>query len=124
MTGLAGFTVAVSPASLTLNPGQNASVHRDVHAHDGGARTRTPAGSSRWPTARTTCASRWWCVRWRSRRRREVTGTGGPISYNVMFGYTGAFSATPRGLIAATTTAGTVADDPTDGTCSLTCRHA
>ncbi len=41
-----------------------------------------------------------------------VSGTGGPISYNVTFGYTGSFTATPRGLIAPTITSGTVSQDP------------
>jgi hypothetical protein len=50
---------------------------------------------------------------------REVSGTGGPISYNVTFGYNGSFSATPRGLVPATVTAGEVADDPADGACTL-----
>ena len=36
------------------------------------------------------------------------------INYNVTFGYTGPFSAAARGLIPAATTAGTLADDPTD----------
>jgi hypothetical protein len=42
----------------------------------------------------------------------------------VTFGYSGSFSATPRGLIPAVTTAGTVADDPTDSTCSLSSPNA
>jgi hypothetical protein len=45
-------------------------------------------------------------------------------SYDVTFGYNGAFSATPRGLIPATVTPGTVSDDPTDGACSLTAPNA
>ena len=49
----------------------------------------------------------------------EVSG-----SYNVTFGYTGAFSATPRGLVAAAVRPGTVADDPTDGACSLASPNA
>ncbi len=40
------------------------------------------------------------------------------------FGYTGPFTATARGLIPAAITAGTVADDPTDSTCSLTSPNA
>ena len=44
----------------------------------------------------------------------EVSGAGDPISYEVGFGYDGAFTATPSGLIPATTQDGTVADDPTD----------
>ena len=50
----------------------------------------------------------------------EVSGTGAPINYDVKFGYTGAFSATARGLIPAVVTSGTVADDPTDGACTNT----
>jgi Fibronectin type-III domain len=49
----------------------------------------------------------------------EVSG-----SYSVGFGYTGAFSATARGLIPAVTTDGVVADDPTDGACSLSSPNA
>ncbi len=45
-------------------------------------------------------------------------------SYKVTFGYTGNFSATPRGLVPAAITAGTVADDPTDSTCSLSSPNA
>jgi hypothetical protein len=37
----------------------------------------------------------------------------------VTFGYSGPFTATPRGLVPATVTPGTVADDPTDSACSL-----
>ncbi len=44
----------------------------------------------------------------------QVSGTGGPINYTVKFGYDGPFTATPRGLIPAATTAGSVADDPAD----------
>ena len=45
-------------------------------------------------------------------------------SYNVTFGYTGPFTATARGLVPAAVTPGTVADDPTDSTCSLTSPNA
>jgi hypothetical protein len=45
-------------------------------------------------------------------------------SYTVTFGYDGPFTATARGLIPAVVTAGTVADDPTDSTCSLTSPNA
>jgi hypothetical protein len=42
----------------------------------------------------------------------EVSGTGGPINYTVKFGYTGPFTATARGLVPASASAGTVAQDP------------
>ncbi len=40
------------------------------------------------------------------------------------FGYNGSFTATARGLVPAAITAGTVADDPTDGGCSLASPNA
>jgi hypothetical protein len=53
-----------------------------------------------------------------------VSGAGDPIKYNVSFGYNGAFTATARGLVPAVITADVVADDPTDGSCSLTSPNA
>ena len=53
-----------------------------------------------------------------------VSGTGGPINYDVTFGYAGSFTATARGLIPAAIAADTVADDPTDSTCSLASPNA
>ena len=53
-----------------------------------------------------------------------VSGNGGPINYNVTFGYTGDFSATARGLVPAEITAGVVADDPTNSACSLASPNA
>ncbi len=44
----------------------------------------------------------------------QISGTGGPISYNVTFGYTGPFLAEARGLVPAVLNAGSVADDPDD----------
>jgi hypothetical protein len=53
-----------------------------------------------------------------------VSGTGGAISYGVTFGYTGSFTAAARGLVPAVVTPGTVADDPTNGACSLASPNA
>jgi hypothetical protein len=44
----------------------------------------------------------------------EVSSTGGPINYNVTFGYSGGFTASPRGLVPAVLSTGSVADDPDD----------
>jgi subtilisin family serine protease len=44
----------------------------------------------------------------------EVFGTGDPIAYEVVFGYTGDFFTEGRGLIPAITIDGYVEDDPTD----------
>jgi len=53
-----------------------------------------------------------------------VTASGASASYPVKFGYTGPFTATPRGLVAAALSPGVVADDPTDGACSLDAPNA
>ncbi len=54
----------------------------------------------------------------------SVYGTGGDITYDIKFGYNGAFTADARGLVAPAITPGNVADDPTDGACSLTAPNA
>ncbi len=113
VTGMIGITTVVSPSSLTLSPGQtgsftvaftrttaplNAYAGGQLAWSDGTHNVRIPLVVR--PVALAAPAS--------------VSGTGGPINYNVTFGYTGPFSATARGLIPATTFAGSVADDPTD----------
>ena len=54
----------------------------------------------------------------------SVSGSGGSVSYNVTFGYTGAVHGDCSRPRPAAITAGTVADDPTDSTCSLTSPNA
>jgi hypothetical protein len=113
VTGMTGFTVNVSPSSLTIVPGQSKSftvtftrTTATLNAYTGGQLTWTDGGHNvRVPiVVRPVALS----------APAQVSGTGGPISYNVTFGYTGAFSASPRGLIPATLTNGSVADDPED----------
>jgi subtilisin family serine protease len=112
-TGLAGLNVTVNPPSMTLESGQTRSfsvrITRNtaaVNAYTGGQLTwsdgvhnvRVPVVVR--PLALVAPA--------------QVTGTGGPISYDVRFGFSGPFSATARGLIPATTSDHTVTDDPED----------
>jgi hypothetical protein len=54
----------------------------------------------------------------------SVSGNGAAISYPVTFGYDGAFSATARGMVSASITADTVADDPSNGACALNSPNA
>jgi hypothetical protein len=118
ISGLTGITAVVSPATLTLNPGQtgsftvaftNASAVPGSYA--GGYLTWAGSGVSvRSPIVVRPVALA---------APTQVSG-----SYNVTFGYNGSFTATPRGLIPAAVTAGTVSDDPTDGACSLTAPNA
>jgi subtilisin family serine protease len=111
VTGMTGINVAVG-AIATINPGQTKSftvaftqVSATLNAYTGGQLTlngdhghvvRIPMVIR--PVALAAPAS--------------VFGTGGDINYNVKFGYAGSFTASARGLIPATTFAGTVAQDP------------
>jgi subtilisin family serine protease len=118
VTGMAGFDTVVNPASLTLAPGETkpftvtmTRTTATLNAYAGGQLTWTGDGYSvRSPIVVRPVALA---------APAEVDG-----SYSVTFGYSGAFSATPRGLVPASVTAGTVADDPTDGACSLASPNA
>jgi subtilisin family serine protease len=111
-TGLGGFDVAVTPSVFTIQPGasQTLTVRFDrttaaFNSYTGGQVTWT---GDRGHVVRVPVVVRPFALI----APTEVSGTGGPITYNVKFGYTGSFSATPRGLVPATTQEGTVADDP------------
>jgi subtilisin family serine protease len=113
VTGMTGITTVVTPSSLTLNPGQTKTftvsftrTDAAVNAYTGGQLTWTDGTHSvRSPLVIRPVALA---------APAQVNGKGAALSYNVTFGYTGAFSATARGLVPADTRAGTVADDPTD----------
>ena len=118
VNGMAGFTVAVSPASFHLAAGETRSFTVTI--------TRTTAALNTYTGGQLRLSNGVNTVRVPMVVRpvalaapTEVSG-----SYNVTFGYTGAFSATPRGLVAAAVRPGTVADDPTDGACSLASPNA
>jgi subtilisin family serine protease len=122
-TGMAGFTTVVTPASLTLGKGETKSFTvtftrstAPLNDYTGGQLTWTGGGY----TVRIPMVVRPVALA----APASVSGTGGQISYDVTFGYTGAFSATARGLVPDVVTPGTVADDPTDSTCSLTSPNA
>jgi len=113
VTGMAGYTVKVSPSSLTIRPGRTKSFTVTF--------TRTDAPLSAYTGGQLTWHDGRHSVRVPMVVRpvalaapTAVASAGWPIDYNVSFGYTGAFTATPRGLVPPLTTAGAVADDPTD----------
>jgi subtilisin family serine protease len=117
VAGMGGFTVAVSPSTLAINPGETKSFNVTI--------TNTSAALNAYVGGQLTWSDGTHTVRIPLVVRpvalgapASVSGTGAPISYQVRFGYTGAFSATPRGLIPATTTPGTIQDDPADGSCT------
>jgi len=112
-TGLGGFAVGITPSSLTLAPGQSGSFTVTI--------TRTTATLNAYTGGQLTWTDGTHIVRSPVVVRpvalaapASVSGAGGPISYNVTFGYTGPFTATARGLVPATLDPGTVADDPGD----------
>ncbi|MEI8084464.1 MAG: S8 family serine peptidase, partial [Actinomycetes bacterium] len=111
-TGMAGFNVVISPASLTLDPGQTKAFQvaftrttADVNAYTGGQLTWTDGlHNVRIPMVVQPVALA---------APTEVWGTGAPLSYDVSFGYNGSFAAQARGLVPATTFEGSVKTDPT-----------
>jgi hypothetical protein len=111
VSGLAGLSVNVSPSSLTLNPGQTKSFNvtftrtaAALNAYSGGQLTWTDGTHNvRSPVVVRPVALA---------APSSVFGSGGAISYNVRFGYSGAFAASPRGLIPATTASNSVQQDP------------
>jgi hypothetical protein len=113
-----GLNVSVSPSSFTLGAGAKQSL--SITIATAGAPLNTYAGgqltlSDGSHTVRVPLVIRPVALG----APAQVSGTGGgDISYTVKFGYTGPFTATPRGLIPAAVTEGTVADDPTDGACT------
>jgi subtilisin family serine protease len=110
-TGLAGFTVTVSPSTLTLAPGQSGSFNVTILRTTATLNAYT-GGQLRWTDGTHIVRSPVVVRPVALAAPASVSGTGGPISYNVTFGYTGSFAAAARGLVPAVTTPGTVADDP------------
>ena len=113
-TGLAGINVAISPSSLTLNPGQTKSYTVTF--------TRTTATLNTYST--DSSGQLTWTDGTHNVRipvvirpvaiaaPREVSGDASGISYSVKTGYTGTLNFAARGLIPATTTGAVVAQDP------------
>jgi subtilisin family serine protease len=113
VTGMAGITTVVTPPSLTLAPGETGSftvtftrTTATLNAYTGGQLTWTDGIH----TVRSPLVVRPLALA----APVEVSSTGGPINYNVAFGYSGTFSASPRGLVPAVLNTGSVADDPDD----------
>lgn len=104
-TGLDGFNVALSPATLSIAPGETKAFTVTI--------ARTTAALNTYAGGQLTLSDGVHTVRVPMVVRpvalaapRQVSG-----SYDVTFGYNGAFSVAPRGLIPAVTAPGTVATD-------------
>ena len=123
VSGLTGVTAEVSPSSITVAPGASATFTVKF--------TRTTAALNAYAGGQLTWSDGTHAVRSPIVVRpvalaapAQVTADPAGTSYDVTFGYDGTFSATPRGLVPAAVTPGTVSDDPTDSTCSLSSPNA
>jgi subtilisin family serine protease len=105
-TGMAGFNVVIAPASLTLAPGATAEFTVSF--------TRTTAALNAYTGGQLRWTDGERIVRLPMVVRPVVFAAPAQASgsYNVTFGYTGAFTATARGLIPADLTTGSVTQDP------------
>jgi subtilisin family serine protease len=110
-----GFEVAVSPSTLELRKGESATYEVTV--------TRVDAPIGEWQFGSLTWNDKKGEFKVRSpiavlasavRAPEEVSGTGteGTVSFEVKFGYTGAYTAAPHGLSPAVLTTDNVLQDP------------
>jgi len=118
LTGMVGFNVVISPSVLTLAPGATEEFAVSF--------TRTTAPLNAYTGGQLRWTGGGYTVRSPIVVRPVALGAPTQVSgsYSITFGYDGPFTATARGLVPAAVTAGTVADDPTDGACSLTAPNA
>ena len=120
----AGIDVTVDPASIDLGKGQSASYTVTFTGNADVVANAWTFGSLTWNDGLHNVTSPIAIYPVALAAPASVSGTGDPISYDVTFGYSGPFTATARGLVPAAITSGTVADDPTDGACSLSTPNA
>ena len=123
-SGLLGITVTPNVAAFTINPGASQTFNVTFTAA-GAALNAYVGGYITWTGDKGHVVRIPVVIRPVALAAPvQVSGSGDPINYNVTFGYTGPFAATPRGLVTPAITADVVADDPTDGACSLTTPNA
>ena len=108
----AGFTATVSPSSLTIAPGKSASykvVLTNVSAPLGEWSTGSLTWSGSGFSVRSPIAVK--AVALGAPANVSGTGTTGTASFDINFGYSGAYSAQAFGLIPSTALTGTVLQD-------------
>jgi subtilisin family serine protease len=111
VTGMGGFTVAVNPASLTIQPGKSKSF-KVTFTRTTATLNNYAAGQLTWSDGPHSVRSPLVIKPVALAAPAEVSSNGAAINYNVTFGYSGPFTAAARGLIPATTTTGSITDDP------------
>jgi subtilisin family serine protease len=110
-----GFDVSVSPASFQLRKGETAE-YQVTFTNNGAPIGEWRFGSLTW-TDNTGNYDVYSPIAVRAslfNAPDEVSGSGesGTANFDVSFGYTGAYSAAPHGLVAATVTSDNVLQDP------------
>jgi hypothetical protein len=108
---IAGFKVEVNPSSLTLAPGETKSFEVTFTRTKAALNSYT-AGSLTWSGDRLKVRSPLVIRPVPLSAPAEVTSNGSPVSWQVTPGYDGPLTAAVGGLIPATQTPWTVAQDP------------
>jgi hypothetical protein len=122
-----GIDVSVSPASMTLEAGQSMSYEVTFTSTESASLGDYTFGNLTWSDGTRNVRSALVVRPFQLAAPTEVGGNGAmsSLSFNVDFGYTGAYSAGAHGLEPATLQADTVADDPQNnvnaalGTCDF-----
>ena len=111
----AGFDVVVDPSEITLAPGESATYHVTITSKGTAPIGQWTFGDLTWKgaggyEARSPIAVRGAAID----APAEVSGTGvtGSASFDVKFGYTGAYTAVPQGLVPEVVTPGDISQDP------------
>lgn len=109
-----GVDVDVNPSTLDLATGESASYEVTFTSNDDSDPGSFAFGSLTWSDGSHDVTSTLAVRPLQLSAPDEVSGTGtsGSTSFDVTFGYTGVYSAEAHGLVAATTEAGNVVDDP------------
>ena len=115
LTGPTGFTTVVSPTSFTIAPGETKSYTVTFTRTDAAFGSRR-AGQLVWSDGTHSVRSPIIvsATALGGPTQINLTGASGSTSWNVKTGFAGALTLAERGLIPATKTDGTVADDPTN----------
>jgi hypothetical protein len=108
----AGLTVEVTPSTISLGAGQSATYEVTVTTLDGATIDEYAEGAITWTDGAHAVRSPIVARPVALAAPAEVTSAGEPISYEVGFGTSGAFSADPAGLVPAQEVEDNVVDDP------------
>jgi len=114
VTGLSGVDVTVTPSTLTLAPGASAPFTVRFETNSSATFDAYTSGHLTWADGSHSVRTPLVVKPVRLAAPSEVSGNGTAQSYDITFGYTGSFSLSPRGLLAATQNPGAVSDDPTN----------